>query len=340
MSHQSPPLRFILLVVGGWICLRTAAYIPEWRAGEVVAAPAVRDAARAAAPLTHPPASAMQPHGAPKAALLTSPSRTCGPHPRPTAWPATGETVGVAPSIRAEFAAAPPPRPTAEAPPGPFHAADRGLGLDAPRPERWSASAWALLRRNDAPGLAPGGTLGGSQAGLRIGYRLNGDRTRPLLLSARLYAPLGDRRGGEAAIGVEWRPVRGLPVQFVAERRQALGANGRSAFAIGANGGVTGLRLSGGLRLDAYGQAGVVGTRARAPYADGSARVSLAAGRLEIGAGAWGGAQPGAARLDAGPLVALRLPEARLRVSAEWRFRLAGDAAPGSGPALTIGSDF
>jgi hypothetical protein len=29
-----------------------------------------------------------------------------------------------------------------------------------------------------------------------------------------------------------------------------------------------------------------------------------------------------------------------LRLSAEYRFRIAGDARPGSGPVLTLGSDF
>jgi hypothetical protein len=31
---------------------------------------------------------------------------------------------------------------------------------------------------------------------------------------------------------------------------------------------------------------------------------------------------------------------AGIRASAEWRFRVAGDAEPGSGPALTIGTAF
>jgi hypothetical protein len=103
---------------------------------------------------------------------------------------------------------------------------------------------------------------------------------------------------------------------------------------------VSGERVAGGLRLDAYAQAGIVGTRARDLYADGSARVTVPAGPVEVGAAVAGGAQPEAARLDAGPVLSLRLPEARLRVSAEWRFRIAGDARPGSGPALTIGTDF
>jgi hypothetical protein len=70
--------------------------------------------------------------------------------------------------------------------------------------------------------------------------------------------------------------------------------------------------------------------------------MSATVGPVGIGAGAWGGAQPGASRLDAGPTLSWRLPAARahLRIEAGWRFRLAGEAAPGSGPALTLLADF
>ncbi|MBS0285465.1 MAG: hypothetical protein JSS15_13700, partial [Proteobacteria bacterium] len=57
--------------------------------------------------------------------------------------------------------------------------------------------------------------------------------------------------------------------------------------------------------------------------------------------GAWGGAQRGAARLDVGPAAGVAVPAAMpLRISLEWRQRIAGDARPGSGPALSIGADF
>ncbi|HEY0013057.1 MAG TPA: hypothetical protein VGB79_09415 [Allosphingosinicella sp.] len=210
----------------------------------------------------------------------------------------------------------------------------------AAHPGRWSGSAWLLLRRDGGRALAQGGTLGGGQAGLRIGYRLNRYAARPLSLAVRVYAPARDPRAAEAALGLEWRPFASIPMRLAAERRQALGSRGRSALALGAHGGVSGMALPGGLRLDAYGQAGIVGTRSRDLYADGAARVTMPVGRFDIGAAVSGGAQPGAARLDMGPVLSVRLPDARLRVSAEWRFRIAGGARPGSGPALTIGTDF
>uniref|UniRef100_UPI0035CB6D37 hypothetical protein n=1 Tax=uncultured Caballeronia sp. TaxID=1827198 RepID=UPI0035CB6D37 len=50
-------------------------------------------------------------------------------------------------------------------------------------------------------------------------------------------------------------------------------------------------------------------------FGDGAARltrpVTLGPIRLDVGAGTWGGAQRGAARLDVGPTVGLSLPVAR-----------------------------
>jgi hypothetical protein len=186
--------------------------------------------------------------------------------------------------------------------------------------------------------------LGGSQIGGRIGYRINGDTARPLSLVARAYAPVNRRSGSEAALGLEWKPLRELPVRVLAERRQALGSEGRSAFALTAHGGVGDVRLFGEARLEAYGQAGAVGVRSRDLFADGSAAVTLPlgdSGRLRIGGGVWGAVQPGVSRIDAGPRLSLALPGAdHVRLSADWRFRLHGNASPASGPALTLATDF
>jgi len=207
---------------------------------------------------------------------------------------------------------------------------------------RWSGSAWILVRRDGgAAALAPGGTLGASQAGARLLYRLNGDPARPLALAARFYAPLRRIDEAEASVGLDWRPAARLPIHLLAERRQAVGRDGRSAFALTLYGGID--RASPhGPHFSVYGQAGIVGTRARDLFVDASARLGLPAGPVELGGALWGAAQPGAARIDAGPSISWRLPvvRANLRLSADWRFRVAGDAAPGSGPALTLAADF
>lgn len=221
-------------------------------------------------------------------------------------------------------------------------AAARPLRLDPPADApsttaRWSASTWLFWRRGGGPGLAVGGALGGSQAGARILYRV----APALALSARLSAPLGRPAGAEAAAGLDWRPVRRIPVHLLAERRQALGREGRSAFDLTVYGGVSDAAL-GRFRIDAYAQAGLVGARRRDAFADGALRLSLPIGRLKLGAGAWGAAQPGVARLDVGPQVSLgvKLGGHHVTVAADWRVRVAGNARPGSGPAVTLASDF
>ena len=91
----------------------------------------------------------------------------------------------------------------------------------------------------------------------------------------------------------------------------------------------------------------MVGVKRRDLYADGAARIAraidLGNGRsLAIGGGIWGAAQPGAARLDAGPSAVLRMPVAGrfLAVALDWRERVIGHAKPGSGIALTVATDF
>ena len=224
----------------------------------------------------------------------------------------------------------------------PGHGAAHPMFLLA-RSSRWSGSAWAFERQGIGSSLSPGGSLGGSQLGARLGFRINDDPARPLAISGRLYAPRDDFDAAEAAAGIEWQPLRQLPVRLLAERRQALGSKGRSAFSLLAHGGISGRRLAGPVLVDGYAQAGVVGARSRDLFADWSLRLGVAVDdRIKIGLGAWGAAQPGIARLDAGPQASVRLPlaGASVTLAADWRFRVAGDASPGSGPALTLSTDF
>jgi hypothetical protein len=338
MRRQPPPLRFLAAVAGLWVCGRALMLAPDlWvEAGTarpistvsppVPALPAVQ-------PLDHLEGPAAR--YVPGVAALPPSAASPGPKTSPAQ---SGAPIGVV------LAALPMPPATRQAPLRGLPRLPQAPSLTAAAaPNRWSGSAWLLLRDDGAVGLAPGGTLGGSQSGVRFSYRLNGDPSRPLALAARLYMPVTRREGAEAALGLDWRPLRSLPIHLLAERRQALGRDGRSAFALSIHGGVAGQPLPGGFRLDAYGQAGVVGARSRDLFADGGARLSLpVSNRVSLGAGLWGGAQPGAARLDAGPHASIRLPLVgeSLRLSAEYRFRIAGAASPGSGPVLTLGSDF
>jgi len=206
------------------------------------------------------------------------------------------------------------------------------------RLDRLQLSAWALLRGSWGPGaLAPGGTLGGSQAGARLTYNFS----RSLSASLRSSASIGGVRYAEVAAGVRWKPLASVPIALNFERRQALNRwGGRSAFAVFAEGGLYQRPVFGIGNLDLYAQGGVVGLKSRDYFFDGGATITRPLWRnFSGGIGIWGGLQPGLYRVDAGPRLTMNVGRG-IRVHADYRQRLAGEAAPPSGPALTIASDW
>jgi hypothetical protein len=60
---------------------------------------------------------------------------------------------------------------------------------------------------------------------------------------------------------------------------------------------------------------------------------------FSVGFGVWGGAQPGVYRLDAGPRVKMQVRK-NVRMHIDYRQKIAGNAQPGSGPAITLAADF
>ena len=205
--------------------------------------------------------------------------------------------------------------------------------------DRLSLTAWAMLRREPGEAsLAANGMLGGSQAGARILWRFD----PRLAASIRTTAPIGGvQRTAELAAGVRWQPLLRWPVALTAERRQSFGPDkGRSAFALFAEGGVYARPIVAAFNLDAYLQGGVVGVRDSDLFVDGSATLTRPLWRqFSGGFGVWGGAQPGLARIDAGPRVSMRVGRS-IRVHLDYRHRLAGTALPGSGAVVTIAGDF
>lgn len=206
----------------------------------------------------------------------------------------------------------------------------------------WSADIWLVARGGsyDSAGFG-GGELGGTQAGARFAYAL--DRRHRLAAYARLDTPLSGS-ADEAAVGLDWHPTA-LPVRAVLETRVPLGG-GRAVAAAGLVGGL-GPIVEHGLRLEGYGQAGIVSRNGGEGFADGAIRATRPIGALaginfDLGGGAWGGAQRGASRLDLGPTLGATIPIAThaIRIAVDWRERVAGHARPGSGPALTIGASF
>jgi hypothetical protein len=140
-----------------------------------------------------------------------------------------------------------------------------------------------------------------------------------------------------------------VPLILAAEARVTETAMGRevrpAAFAVTQIPSV-GLPLA--LRGEAYLQAGYVAGDFATGFVDGQARIDRRLAQLgdeqeiRLGMAAWGGAQKGAARLDVGPSasVAFKLGDATSRIAVDYRMRVAGDAAPASGPAVTFSAGF
>jgi hypothetical protein len=350
-KRRSRPFTLLALLAAGWLGLRAFAsdFSPLPPDGDSVVMAGKR---QVPAVLSDVPFARADP-------LVVMPARW------PTPWATTGQP-GL-PALRwsrprtAEIKAAPPPSivpdlltgdaspPQVDTPRPSPRLADAPT-LSAPalatRRDSFAFSAWLLARSGTGtPGLSGQAALGGSQAGVRGSWRL--DRPGRAEAFARISSTGRPGDGAEAALGVAFRPHRRLPLQLVAERRQALaGTGGRSAFAAYLVGGVDSVR-AGPASIDAYGAAGMVGLRSRDLFAEGSviARVPVASigpVDLSVGGGVWAAAQPGASRVDVGPRAQLRWREGPVRpvISLDWRQRVSGEARPRSGPALTVGADF
>lgn len=212
----------------------------------------------------------------------------------------------------------------------------------------WSLGGWAYLRGGStaAPGgIAAASQLGGSQAGMRLAYGF-GDTGR-LRAYARATLAIAQPRQRDLAFGLSFASVARWPVDIAVEQRVAVGSQGRTALAAIVSGGVGDVALAHGFRLEAYGQAGIVGAQRRDGFADGAVVVDreiaqIPRASVHLGGLAAGSVQPGAARVDVGPRLTLRLPHVGegSRVALDWRQRVAGDAKPGNGVALTLASDF
>jgi hypothetical protein len=210
--------------------------------------------------------------------------------------------------------------------------------LNRPRlPDRLSISSWATMRSQaGSDSFANGGMLGGSQAGVRLLWRVDPH----LSASFRASAPVNSQRGVEGALGISYRPSTRVPVAITLERRHAFRDYGQSAFSLFAEGGVYGRPLPWNSTIDGYLQAGVVDFNNPDWFLDGQAAVTRPVWRnLSAGFGLWGGAQPGINRLDAGPRATLRVASG-MRVHLDYRYKLLGNAVPGSGGVVTLAGDF
>ncbi len=336
-ASRGRPLRFMGLVLGGWVATRvwwlwpvaTPLATDTWRAILPVAVAAATEPATAPIAVARVPAAAAPatPHAPPRATVPVAAPLATPPLPAPPATPAAATraderrlTLVLLGMVRYGSPAPPPPGAS-----------------------RWSGSVWSIVRdgRQRAGVATP--QLGGSQIGARLAYTL--DPARRVAIVARAAGAVSVRQQ-ELALGLEWQPTA-LPARVTLERRTAI-AGIRSGTALGVAGGVSDRAVAAGFRLDGYAQAGGIARDGMEGYADGAMRLARPVARrddgiaIDLGVGAWGAAQRGAARLDIGPTAAVTLPAGarRLRVTLDWRQRVAGNAAPASGLALSLGTDF
>lgn len=223
-------------------------------------------------------------------------------------------------------------------------------------PDRWSVDGWGFWRQGSGAAPISQGRVpiyGASQIGAVLTYRLAPSKRRDPRLYARAYRAMVLRGESELALGASARPVPHVPLRVAGELRATDGAFRSelrpSAYAVTE---LAPLELPLGTRLEAYAQGGWVGGTDATLFADGQASLTREveavasasdnALRLSLGAGAWGGAQDGAERLDLGPTVRLDLTLGAVpaRLAFDWRERVGGDAGPGSGAAVTLSTRF
>ncbi|WP_010414996.1 hypothetical protein [Citromicrobium sp. JLT1363] len=240
-----------------------------------------------------------------------------------------------------------------------------GLALQTPpgtgpvkparKPDRWAVDAWLLIREGSGPGRLAGtgpASYGQDQAGAVVRYALApGSALQPKAYARASKALV---RGGETEIAA------GASIALVQDPPLTIHGEARLTDRPGVAGDRTELRpavfvvtgfprkeLAGGLEADAYVQAGYVGGDFETGFVDGKASLEAPvlrsdAGNVTLGAGVWGGAQRDVSRLDVGPTASATVAtgKATLRASVGYRFRIAGDANPGDGPALTLAASF
>lgn len=360
---KGAPLALFAVLLGGWIGGRAM----WWDNPYAPAAPAER----ATDPAALAPAVQAAPTGlVPGSAGLGPFLLPAGDQPPRALRPASAPVPEGLPLGRARWGQGPQPAPMHNVPPPSGYSpvapvAPPILAQPAPAPgpvpaplrlDRWSADAWAFARQGSGAAPISQGRVpiyGASQIGAIAQYRAAPQLASDPRLYARAYRALVSRGETEFSLGGSLRPVRAVPVRVFAELRYTqtpFADDVRPAVFLVSE--LPPQTLPGALQFEAYGQAGWVGGNFATAFADGQASVVREIVRFEnigpmplrlsAGAGAWGGAQQGASRLDAGPTLRLEGAIGRVpaRLSIDWRQQVGGDAAPQSGLAATLSTSF
>lgn len=224
------------------------------------------------------------------------------------------------------------------------------------KPGRWSFDAWGFWRDGSGSTAISQGRVpiyGASQVGANFQYRIAPSSSNDPRAYIRAYRAMVTNGETEVAAGASVRPIGAIPVRVAAELRvteRRFGTDLRPAVI--ATSELPPQQLPAGFRLEAYGGAGYVGGAGATAFVDGQAAFTRelaefegptdTRARLSLGAGAWGGAQKDASRVDVGPTVRLDLTLGKVpaRLTVDWRERVGGDASPDSGVAATLSTRF
>jgi hypothetical protein len=360
------PLLFLLLVLGGWIGGRvlngefgTAYHIlpPKKTAGLAASqthGAHVSQHGQTASPL--PGLFAENPHQIPAHKIARSLSYSHSSAALP--WAAEGQPPGISLLKRVAPAESPinlrgtTPRPQVLGTEAGSNSSAASIGTNVAvtgqnHGKRVSVYAYGYWRASGTPvrsGLAPAPQYGGSQAGLIAKWDpIGAAQDGPALLVRTSFAPSGNQR--EIAMGITWQAIKDIPVSLTVERRFRWPEP--DAFSGYLSGGIDNVKLVGPAKLQVFAQGGYLAGKSKTGFFDIQSRANLPVAdigktQLFAGSGIWAGGQRDGSRLDIGPSLETVIPVAQttLRISADWRFRVAGRASPASGPTLTVSSGF
>lgn len=224
----------------------------------------------------------------------------------------------------------------------------RGNGL--------SGYAWVFARRVSQSAepesrggdyIISNGRYGGSQAGVILSYPIMAKPNPEIAVYGRLTTALAPLAQEEAAVGVRMHPVRSLPFSIHAEKRLDAVSGGDRGTAFYMVGGTGPDHIVENILLETYAQAGYVLGENESYFFDGSATLQRPVAefrrkKLYFGAGVWAGGERKITRLDVGPRADIRVPlgATSARLSVDWRVRVAGDALPENGLAITVSTGF
>lgn len=221
---------------------------------------------------------------------------------------------------------------------------------------RVAAYFWIFARQNtdvnqgvqDKGGRSiSNGQYGGSQTGAILSYQIVDEPVGEVSLYGRLSAALAPWSQREVALGTRIQPVRNIPLTLHAEQRFDTSQGDASGAAFYVTGGTGPDQIVEKFALETYVQGGYVLGSNDTYFFDGSATLrrpiaELGPAKLSVGPGVWAGGQRKISRLDVGPRVDLSVPTGDIsaRIALDWRLRVAGDARPGNGAAITVSSGF